>query len=243
MRIGVARGLDHFVRRFRGRGAVGDVAKHGVVEENGVLAHDAGERAQGLEPDLLRVDAVEENAAVRRLVEARNEIDERALPRSARSHECHDVATTRAKRDVDQHRILVVREADVLELDPFAHTRYGSRAAIRLCFGWLVEHGEEPLRRGERLLGGGRHLRKLFERGQQPHHDDHERDQPRTVHRLAPGKSLLRADPEDENSNGGADELREWLGQKRHARDAGSAGGIRVARARETRILVRFAAE
>ena len=61
---------------------------------------------------------------------------------------------------------LLVREAHILEFDAIAHRGHGPRPAVRLRFGRLVEHGKEPLCRGERLLGGGRHLRQLFERGE-----------------------------------------------------------------------------
>ena len=56
-----------------------------------VSARSDGER------DLARVDAVEQDAPCGRLVEARDEVDERALPRPARAHERDDLALRAAK--------------------------------------------------------------------------------------------------------------------------------------------------
>src|SRR5205085_7265808 len=83
-------------------GTVGDIMAHRVVEEHRILADDAGERAERFERDLAGVDAVEEDAAAVRLVEARDEVDERALAGAARANERDDAS-------------LLCREAHVIE--------------------------------------------------------------------------------------------------------------------------------
>ena len=60
--------------------------------------------AQRRQRDLARVDAVDQDAARGRLVEARNEIDERGLPRSARADERDDFALRGDERHVGQDR-------------------------------------------------------------------------------------------------------------------------------------------
>ena len=82
-------------RELLGR-RVRDVVAHGVVEEHGVLADDAGQRAKRRERDVARVDPVYTNPARGRIIKAGNEIDERALPRSAGADERDDRAFRRA---------------------------------------------------------------------------------------------------------------------------------------------------
>ena len=158
--------------------AVGDVGAHGVVEQHRVLAHDAGERAQRRERDVARVDAVEQDAAGRRLVEARDEVDERALPRPARADQRDDVALARREARCPRSTgVRVVREGR------HRRTRATRRSSSPCaCRGRAASPsaGRAPrtaARRRERLLRRRRHLRELLERRQQAHHERHERDE------------------------------------------------------------------
>ena len=195
-------------------GAVRDVVAHRVVEENRLLAHDAGERAQRRELDLARVDAVEGDAAVGRLVEARNQIHQRALPRPARADQRDDLAAPRDEADVAQHRARRRRRSETFSNAIDSRSAVDARAAIELRLGGLVEHLEQALGGGERLLRGRRRLRELLERRQQPHHQDHEGDQRRGVHQLDPLSTSLRADPEDQHRDRRADDSGDRLRQR-----------------------------
>ena len=181
-------------RRVAIRRSVRDVRAHGVVEQDRVLAHDSRERAERGERDLARIDAVERDQAVRRFNEARNEIDQRALPRPARADERDHVAAARGEGDVVEHRLVAVRERDAVELDRTAQRAHRSRALVALFFGGLVEDLEQAFRRRERLLRDRRGLRELLERRQQAHDEDHERHEHAGIERLR--EHFARADAE-----------------------------------------------
>ncbi len=81
-------------------------------------------RAQASERVVADVDAVDRDAALGHVVEARDEIGERALAAAAHADERHDLAAPGSSRfDVAQHRLDVVAEADVLEDDAASHRR------------------------------------------------------------------------------------------------------------------------
>mmetsp|Transcript_36164 Transcript_36164/g.115824 ORF Transcript_36164/g.115824 Transcript_36164/m.115824 type:complete len:218 (-) Transcript_36164:136-789(-) len=91
-------GADDVVVGFR-EVAVSDVVGDGVVQEGGVLGHDAEEPpefADGVVPD---VGAVEGHAAGRRVVEAEQEPQEGALPAAAAPDDGHGLP----RRDVEGH--------------------------------------------------------------------------------------------------------------------------------------------
>ncbi len=132
--------------------AVRDVPAHRIVEQHRILAHDSRESAQRCERDLARIDSVQQDAASRRLVEARNEIDERALPRSTGPYEGRDRSATRCEGYVAEHVVIAIREAHALELKGVAQLVDDARAAILLRLRREIEDLEEAFRRRERLL-------------------------------------------------------------------------------------------
>ena len=115
------------------------------------------------------------------------------------------------------------------------------RAAIQARFRRAVEHLEDPLGRGQRLLRRRRHLRELLERLQHPHHEDEERDQRRAGHRA--GVHHSRADPENRDGDRRADGLGDRLREHRETRHAHHAACVTAAALAEARFLVRLAAE
>jgi hypothetical protein len=74
------------------RPAVGDVGGDGVAEEVGFLEDEGDLRAQARQRDVAHVDAVDEDAAVLRVVEAGDQVDERALARAGRADDRDDAA-------------------------------------------------------------------------------------------------------------------------------------------------------
>jgi hypothetical protein len=131
---------------------------HGIVEQHGILAHDAGEPAQRRKGDLSRVDPVQSDDAAGWLIEAGNEVDEVALARPAGPDERDDVALPRHEAHVAYDGFVVVGERDLVELDRVAQPRHDARAVIELLLRRQVEHLEQSLRRGEGLLRRGRGL-------------------------------------------------------------------------------------
>ena len=99
--------------------AVGDVVAHGVVEEDRLL-RDLGDLfAERLESEGANIVAVDEDAAAADVVEARDEIDQRALPCPAGADESEHFADADFEVDVVEDLVLAffggVGEADVFE--------------------------------------------------------------------------------------------------------------------------------
>ena len=174
--------------------AVRDVVAHRIVEQHRVLTHDPDERAKRRQRDLARVHAVEQDAARGRLVEARNEIDERALPRSARRRRARSTSPFGAPRA--RRRVSTGSSSYANDTRSNSSARSNAAGAIvprsRLRLGRAVEHLEHPLGRRERLLRRRRHLRQLLERLQHAHDEDEERDERRAGQRCRPSAPAAR---------------------------------------------------
>ena len=84
--------------------AVAQVVGDRAGKEHGILQHDADALAQ--RPDLVavHVDAVDEHASGRCVVEPRNQADERRLAGAGQADERHHLAGLGLERDVVQHR-------------------------------------------------------------------------------------------------------------------------------------------
>src|SRR5688572_15609678 len=91
VRIGRACRALHRVA-VRGGRAVADVVVYGVVEENRLLRDDAHQGAQRIQREIPRVRAVKRDAPARARIEARQQVDQRGLPRSARADNGDHVA-------------------------------------------------------------------------------------------------------------------------------------------------------
>ena len=99
VRVGRARRGTHLVERHILQ-AVGDIREHAVVEEHRFLRHDPHEPPQGRACEIRERHAVHEDLAARRLVEARQEIDERRLPSPRRTHDGDHLAALYFEIDI-----------------------------------------------------------------------------------------------------------------------------------------------
>ena len=149
---GLARG-EHLVP-VRVVAAGGEVLAQRHGEEHRPLRDERDVRAKLGEGDVARVDAADEHAAAGRVVEARQEVEQRGLARAGRSADGDDLARLDDEVDAAQHLVLAaVREVYCLE----AHAE---RAGAAACFGAVglgqrldpLEPREAPARRRERAL-------------------------------------------------------------------------------------------
>ena len=111
------RGLDRLRRRVRR--PVGDVGGDRVVEEHGLLRHDADLRAQRRQRHVADVHAVDENRPARDVVEPRQQVDQRRLAGAAAADDGDHLAGLDVERHAaqDARLAVLVAEADVAELD------------------------------------------------------------------------------------------------------------------------------
>src|SRR2546428_7257900 len=149
--VALGKPLDELVRVHEaGRGADLLVADRRVVqpdvrrdrarEDERVLEHDADVPAHVALPQLADVTAVEEDAPLLHVVEARDEADDRGLPRPGGADDRYALARGDREVDLAEHPVaLVVREAHVVE----AHLAPDVRELPR------VRRGGDPRRRGE----------------------------------------------------------------------------------------------
>ena len=88
-----------------------------VVEEAGLLRHDADGSAEALQVEVADVDAVDGDAATLDVVEAEEQAEERRFSAAGRAHEGDRRARRHFERNALQDRlaVLLVREVHVLE--------------------------------------------------------------------------------------------------------------------------------
>src|SRR6187549_207955 len=145
MCVGGLRGILDLLLRVLPRRAIRDVVAHGVVKEDCFLAHDTSQRAQRRQLDLPRVDAVDQNPPTYRLIESRNQIDERALSRAARTYERNDLTLSRGKVDLAEHRGLGVRKVDAIESELALERRAVARTPVALELSRRIQDLEQAL--------------------------------------------------------------------------------------------------
>ena len=132
---------------------VGDVLGDAGGEEQRLLQHDRELGAQVGEPVVAQVDAVEQDPALRGVVEAGEQADERRLSRAGRPGDADPGPRGDVKGDVAQDAaVAVVGERDVLEAD--VARRPGQGPGIRPLphVRLLVEQREGALGAREVLL-------------------------------------------------------------------------------------------
>ena len=119
------------------RVAVGEVRGDRVAEQEALLRHVADLGAQRLERELADRNAVEQDLALLRVGEPRDEIDQRALAASRRADDGERLSRRHGERHVAQHpaRLVPSRrgkvEADVAELErAAAGRRRAARAGV-----------------------------------------------------------------------------------------------------------------
>ncbi len=124
-----------------------DVVLHGVVEQVHVLEDHRDAREKALGRPLAHIDASDAHASLVDVPEAREQVDERGLARSARTHERAGRAFGNGERHiVDRAAAAVVRERDALhrEAEPIAGKRPIRRVLPRNR-AHLVDAVELPL--------------------------------------------------------------------------------------------------
>ncbi len=98
--------------------AEGDVLADGGGEEGRLLQHDPDLLAQRLQRHVADVVAVDGDAAVGGVIEARDQVDDRGLARAGRAQQGDHLAGLGLQRDVVQHLMVAeVGERDILETD------------------------------------------------------------------------------------------------------------------------------
>ena len=80
-----------------------DVVGQRVGEEERLLRHEADRAAEDRERDVAHVDAVDEDGAARRIVQPREQADERRLAGAGRADERDGLPRLDAQRDVIEH--------------------------------------------------------------------------------------------------------------------------------------------
>ena len=140
--------------RRRAHLAIGDVRLDRVVEQEGVLGDDRDlvpERGLRVAPN---VDAIDEDPALRDVVEARDEVRQGRLAATAHSDERDHLAAPDGQADVlERHLAVLVAEPDVVELDRL--TEIVQRERVRRVRDRRLEGEdlEDPLGGGRGLLG------------------------------------------------------------------------------------------
>ena len=156
---------------------VADVLGEAGREEHRVLRHDRELTSEVRQLEVAEVDAVEPDLTLRRVVEPREQIDQRALAGAGRARDAEARAECDVEGDVMQDRTIVaVGERDVTEGDGPAGA--GERPGIRSLFDirWLVEQREGALGAGQMelqargLLADG--PERLIELGEVAHHHE-----------------------------------------------------------------------
>ena len=129
-----------------------DVLADRAREQEAVLQHDAELRAIAVEAHGREVDVVHAHHARRRRVERGDEPDDRALARTARTHERGDRADGCLERHVLEHRLVrLVREIHVIERDRTVDAPERLRAARVVVLGAIREHLLRALEPGDGL--------------------------------------------------------------------------------------------
>ena len=193
------------------RPAVGDVLADGAAEQGGLLQDDADLPAQRLQRHVADVDAVDGDAAGGGVVEARDQVDDRALARSGGADDGQGLGRPGAEAHLAQHRRPdpEVAERHPLERQPLAERRQRRRSGLLLDLRLGVEDLEDPFGAGRRL--GDRHHDHAEHRDRE-HGDDQvalER------HQLADGEALR----EDLDAAAPGDDHGADVGHREHQRN------------------------
>ena len=160
---GARRGDDLRARRVGP--AVGDVLGDRAEEQERLLQHDADVAAVVGHGEAADVDAVDQDRAVAHVVEAADQVDQRALARAAGADQADHLAGPDRQVEAADHRAVAVAEADAGQLD--RALQRADRHRLR-----RLGHARDAVEDLEDALGAGR--RPLRRR-------DH------AAHRLEPG--------------------------------------------------------
>ena len=127
-----------------------------------LLRHDANDITKRSKRDLSYIVTVNENRSPSDVPEARDQIQDAALPRSRGSHQCRQTPWFRAERDLVQRKLIVARRCRAIrwtriakrhtaKLNAAAYARplQGDRVRGILDFGSEIEVGEDSLKECE----------------------------------------------------------------------------------------------
>ena len=189
-------GVDRFGRRLdllSGDGGVGqgDVVRHAAGEDVEVLQHHADAPPQVAAVDAVKVDAVQEDAAVRKVVEAPQQPDQGAFAGPGGTDDGQLLARCDVQGNILEHwLVLAVGEAQMAEL-------HGALEAFRQCgrFGRLM-HRLVPIQGLEDALTAGHGAEQHV--GLLAQHDDGMQqhiDEPGEQHHAAQRQLLLQHRP------------------------------------------------
>jgi hypothetical protein len=184
-----------------------DVVAHRAIEEQVLLQHDADLSPQPGGIDEREIGAVDQYAPGLRHVEALDELGKRALARSRRADDTHDLTGGNGEIDIVQHLggVHAIAEADVLECHLARDRRQRGAARIVGRLGRGIEDVAQPLDRDAGLVEVLPDLSEPEHRRAHPSRQDAEGDE------LADGEAAVdhqhRADIED----GGVDQLADQL--------------------------------
>ena len=164
MRVREPRRLEDL--RLRSVGPpVRDVLPHRAAEEDGVLQHETDLVADALQLVIADVDAVDQDAAGGRIVEARDEAHHRRFSRSGGAHDADELARADGEAHALQHRARgIVREGDAIELDRSLEPSglYGIRPFRDAHVD--VENAADPFHADRGLRDRARHLGEVLHR-------------------------------------------------------------------------------
>src|SRR4051794_4084461 len=109
--------------------AVRDVVAHRAVEQKDVLLHDRQQVAIGPKTELANVGSVEQNATLRWIVKARDEISDSGLPGPAAANQGDHRPAGHGDAEVEHHRTaFTILEFDILEAELVDDGRRRARA-------------------------------------------------------------------------------------------------------------------
>ena len=85
----------------------------GIIEKDRLLVDVAHQPAQIAEACLPHIHAINQDLPLRHVVEAGQQIDQRALARSRLPHQCHRLAFRDRQVDIFQHPLILILEPDI----------------------------------------------------------------------------------------------------------------------------------
>mmetsp|Transcript_80290 Transcript_80290/g.245401 ORF Transcript_80290/g.245401 Transcript_80290/m.245401 type:complete len:558 (-) Transcript_80290:559-2232(-) len=215
--------LDDLLVAVRPAQAVREVFLDRLREQLGVLRHEAAQRAHGPRGQLPHVPAVQQQLALSRLVEAHEEMDERALAAAAFAHEGRRGAGNHVQVDAFQDHVLgtrLVAELHALQRQLPAHgVPLDAVPGVGVHLGARVDEGDHALGRRGRADQVVEHVAQRDEGI--VHHVPIQlvRDQHANAHLLTHRRADLRtAVPQDEDSGAQVQVRRESTYRRAHVR-------------------------